>query len=289
MGIEWLKALPRIIAECEQRWNITIGPPFEGLSYNYAAPVVRADGTQLAIKICCPGPEVTREINALRHYCGLGSVELFGSDTDMGVLLMEWIQPGAMLSSVQDDAEATSIAASVMRQLSHPVPAEHSFPYVEDWAMGMDRLRREFDGSTGPFPAYLVDRAERLFAELLPSQAEKIVLHGDLHHFNILSAERQPWLSIDPKGVIGEPAYEVGALIRNPIPHILVEPNLSAILERRLDQLSDELDLDKQRVFGWSLAQAVLSAWWTYEDTEGKVDAEFFKFLSFTEVLASIQ
>ncbi|MEO5951195.1 MAG: aminoglycoside phosphotransferase family protein, partial [Chloroflexia bacterium] len=196
--------------------------------------------------------------------------------------------PGAMLSSVEDDAEATSIAASVMRQLRHPVPADHSFPYVEDWARGMDRLRGEFNGSTGPFPAYLVERAEGLFAELLPSQAERVVLHGDLHHFNILSAERQPWLSIDPKGVIGEPAYEIGALIRNPTPQILVEPNLASILKRRIEQLSGELVLDRQRIYGWSLAQAVLSAWWTYEDREGNVDEGFYRFLDFTEVLAAI-
>jgi streptomycin 6-kinase len=289
VGVEWLKQLPSVIADCERRWDITIRPPFAGLSYNYAAPAVRADGTSLAIKICCPDVEVVREINALRHYGGVGSVELFGFDLDLGVLLMEQIQPGDMLSSIEDDTKTTSIAASVMRQLRHPVPAEHSFIYVEDWARGMVRLRNEFNGGTGPFPLHLVDQAERLFAELLPSQATPIVLHGDLHHFNILSAQRQPWLSIDPKGVIGEPAYEVGALIRNPIPQILVEPNLAAILKRRIEQLSDELALDRQRIYGWSLAQAVLSAWWTYEDTEGNVDQEFFKFLAFTEVLSSIR
>src|SRR6476661_2422122 len=73
VGVEWLKQLPSVIADCERRWDITIGPPFAGLSYNYAAPAVRADGTPLAIKICCPDVEVVREINALRHYGGVGS------------------------------------------------------------------------------------------------------------------------------------------------------------------------------------------------------------------------
>src|SRR5690349_18006036 len=99
-GVAWLGDLPGIIADCERRWNITIGMPFAGLSYNYAAPAVRADGTALAIKICYPDLAVRREINTLRHYGGKGSVELFGFDLDRGVLLMERIQPGAMLSSI---------------------------------------------------------------------------------------------------------------------------------------------------------------------------------------------
>ena len=289
VGVEWMKRLPAILSDCERRWSIKIGLPFPGLSYNYVAPAVRADGTLLVVKICYPGREVTDEANALRVYAGAGAVDLMDFDADWGVILLEHITPGAMLSSIEDDAEATSIAASVMRQLRHPVPAEHSFITVADWAKGMSRLRQEFDGGTGPFPAYLVSMAERLFAELLPSQVEPVVLHGDLHHYNILSAERQPWLVIDPKGIVGEPAYETGALIRNPVPQILSAPNLDRILARRIHQLSDELGYDRQRIYGWAVAQAVLSAWWTYEDTEGNVGKDFYKFLEFTKVLASLE
>jgi streptomycin 6-kinase len=289
VGVEWMQRLPTILSDCERRWSIKIGMPFPGLSYNYVAPAVRADGTPLVVKICYPGREVTDEADALRVYAGAGATDLLDADSDLGVLLLEHIKPGAMLSSMEDDTEATSIAASVMRQLRHPVPAEHSFIAVADWAKGMVRLRHEFDGGTGPFPAYLVDMAERLFAELLPSQAEPVVLHGDLHHYNILSAERRPWLAIDPKGIVGEPAYETGALIRNPVPQILSAPNLDRILARRIHQLSDELGYDHQRIYGWAVAQAVLSAWWTYEDTEGNVGEDFYEFLEFTKVLASLE
>lgn len=289
VGVEWLKQLPTIIEDCERRWSIVIGPPFEGLSYNFVAPAVGADGTEMAIKISTPEHELAGEINALQVYDGEGAARLLGYDFDWGVLLLEWLRPGAMLSSVEDDEQATSIAASVMRKIWRPVPAEHQFIGVEHWAKGMVRLREEFDGGSGPFPEHLVDRAEGWFGELLPSQEGKVVLHGDLHHFNILSAERQPWLCIDPKGVVGEPAYEIGALIRNPIPDILTAPGLGRILKRRIEQLSEELGLDRRRVYGWSLAQAVLSAWWTYEDTRGNVDEEFYRFLEFTEVLGSLE
>src|SRR5207245_1532988 len=116
-------------------------------------------------------------------------------------------------------------------------------------------------------PADLVEEAERLFAELIPSMAEPpVLLHGDLHHENIVSAERQPWLALDPKGLVGEPAYEVGALLRNQLPEPLDVPETSRILARRIDQLSEELGFERSRLRDWGLAQAVLSAWWSYED-----------------------
>jgi streptomycin 6-kinase len=99
-----------------------------------------------------------------------------------------------------------------------------------------------------------------------------VLLHGDLHHFNILSAE-DSWLAIDPKGIVGEPAYEVGAWMRNPIPNI-PEPELRRFVWRRLDILADILELDWERLRQWSLAQAVLSAWWSYEDGGDAADWE---------------
>lgn len=96
--------------------------------------------------------------------------------------------------------------------------------------------------------------------------AETVVLHGDLHHGNILSAERQPWLAIDPKGVTGEPAYETGALLRNPYPDLLQAPEPERILSRRADQLAGQLDFDRQRIVAWALAQCVLAGWFQFED-----------------------
>ena len=266
IGAEWLRNLPSLLAECEQRWSLTIGPPFPNLSYNYAARATRQDGTTVVVKAGFPDREFKTEAEALRLYAGRGAVQLLDADVEKGALLLEHITPGTLLSTVQDDDEATSIAAQVMQQLWRPVPANHPFPTITDWAKGMARLRKEFNGGSGPFPASLVDRAERLFEELLSSMREPVLLHGDLHHFNILSASRQPWLAIDPKGVVGEAEYEVGALLRNPSPEIAIRPGLRQVLSRRIDQLAEELGFDRARLRDWSLAQAVLSAWWSYED-----------------------
>lgn len=265
-GVEWLKRLPALIADCAQRWSLMVLPPFELLSYNYVAPAVRADGTDVVLKVGVPNPELLTEIEALRLFDGHGIVQLLEADRDQGALLLERLKPGTLLSSLSDDQQATSIAAQVMRQLWKPVPSGHPFPTVAKWALGLKRLRNHFGGDTGPFPSTLVEAAETLFADLIDSMSEPVLLHGDLHHFNILAAERQPWLALDPKGVVGEPAYEVGALLRNPMPDILAEPDVKRILARRVDQLADELGFDRDRLVGWALAQAVLSAWWSFED-----------------------
>jgi streptomycin 6-kinase len=112
----------------------------------------------------------------------------------------------------------------------------------------------------------MVTRAEALFAELLGSSGAPTLLHGDLHHENILSAERAPWLAIDPKGLIGEAEYEVGALMRNPLLRLLSLPDVTATLARRFDILAESLGFDRQRMIAWSYAQAILSAWWHIED-----------------------
>ena len=91
-----------------------------------------------------------------------------------------------------------------------------------------------------------------------------MLLHGDLHHYNILSAGREPWLAIDPKVVVGEAENEVGAFVRN---RLLPVSRPERLLARRLDQFADELGFDRERILGWSLAQAVLSAWWSFEDS----------------------
>jgi streptomycin 6-kinase len=158
----------------------------------------------------------------------------------------------------------------VMRRLREADMPEGFFPSVEDWSKGLLRLRARFDGGTGPFPKHLIEAAECLFLELLASMDESTLWHGDLHHWNILSAEREPWLAIDPKGVIGEPAYEVGAWLRNPFPSILEELHPERVIARRLDQFVEELGFDRDRMLGWGLVQSVLAAWWSFEeDDEG--------------------
>ena len=259
-GQAWLASLPELISLCARRWSLTILPPFP-LSYHYVAPAVDSSGGQYVLKLGVPDPILADEIAALRHFAGGGAARLAYGDAQAGVLLIERLLPGRRLSEFVDDEEATRIAAGVMRQLWKAPPVEHNFPTVARWAAGLKRLRAEFAGGCGPFPAALVERAESLFAELLPSSADPVLLHGDLHQENILYDQQRGWLAIYPQGVIGEPAFEPGALLYNPLPHIAAWPDLPRVLIRRLDLLAETLSLDRQRLHGWGLARAVLSGW----------------------------
>ncbi|HEX6607931.1 MAG TPA: aminoglycoside phosphotransferase family protein [Chloroflexia bacterium] len=265
-GRAWLERLPDLLAACARRWRLTVGPPFVPLSYNYVAPATQADGTSVVLKVGYPGRELRTEIAALQLYDGHGIAQLLDADAAAGALLLERLLPGTPLAQLADDAAATTIAAQVMRQLWRPVPPDHPFPTVADWAAGLGRLRARFGGTTGPLPAPMVDQAERLFADLLGSMDTPVLLHGDLHHDNILMAQRQPWLALDPKGLVGEAAYETGALLRNPAGRVLKAPDPHAMMARRIDQLAAELGFERERIRAWALAQAVLSAWWSIED-----------------------
>lgn len=263
-GAAWLDSLPGVIRACEHHWRIAVETtPFE-LSYSYVAAARSAQGEDLVLKICVGGPELAYEVAALKAWSGGAAVRLLDYNLDLGALLLERLTPGRTLASLDDDEQATRIAAHVMRELWRPLTAGSAFPTTAQWAEGLRRLRTRFDGGTGPFPRALVETAESLFRQLLASSEPPMLLHGDLHHFNILSAGRRPWIAIDPKGLSGERAYEVGALLRNPDVRLSTDVQVQ---RRRLDVLGDELALDRDRMLGWGVAQAVLSAWWSYEDS----------------------
>ncbi len=266
-GQAWIDQLPSLLADCARRWSLVLQPPFTNLTYNYAAPATRPDGTQVVIKagFTPPDKEFVTEVAALDFFDGRGAVKLLESDVVQGVMLLERLEPGRPIAELEDDQEAIAVAAAVLRQLWRPVPSAHQFPLTSDWGKGFARLRQHFGGS-GPFPTALVERAERLFAELEATNAEPALLHGDLNFGNVLSAQREPWLAIDPKGIVGEPAYDTGIFLRDPVDRILGASDPQRFLSRRIDQLAAELGFERQRILDWGFAQAMLSAWWVVED-----------------------
>ncbi len=112
----------------------------------------------------------------------------------------------------------------------------------------------------GPIPHALVDKAGRLFDELIQSTTRQVVCHGDLHHYNVVSSQRG-WLAIDPKGMVADPGYDTAPLLLNPDIE-LTKP----LIERRIYQLADELGMEMERIHAWGYAHTVLSAIWCVED-----------------------
>lgn len=266
-GRRWIAGLPATLEAYAQRWSLTLGKPFS-LSYNYVAPVLRADGSEAVLKLGIPNRELLSEMHALQVFAGRCIVQLLEADFEHQVFLLERIRPGVELVTLADDDQRTRIAAQVMQQLWVPIREDRPLLTVENWTAGLARLRPYFNNTTGPLPGYLVDAAENLFAELIPSQGERVLLHGDLHHWNILSGTRQPWLALDPKGVIGEREFEVGALLLNPDLDRFDRAGLKRLQARRIAILAEMLGFQRQRILRWGVTRAVLSSWWSLEDND---------------------
>jgi streptomycin 6-kinase len=265
-GEQWLADLPSLLAEAAEKWNLTLGEPLL-LSYNYVCAAKRADGTDVVLKIGVPNREFISELTALRHFDGDGAARLLEADDEKYMFVLERLKPGKMLVSLDDDEKRTEIACDVMSRLWRPAPQGLPLIQLSDWFKGLSKLRPRYAGGTGPFPKTLVERVESLLPELFSTSCSPCLIHGDFHHFNILSSERG-WLVIDPKGVIGPPEYECGPLLTNPIPDWPYLPDAVRQTGRRIAILSKRLGFPRERIRDWSLCHCLLSAWWDLTDND---------------------
>ncbi|MEH7462869.1 aminoglycoside phosphotransferase family protein [Bacillus thuringiensis] len=264
-GQKWIENLPNMIQELEEKLSLQVIQTFSNLSYNYVGLARKENGKEVVLKLGVPGEELNNEIEALRYFQGEGVVTLLDSGADYGFLLLEYIKPGMSLAHMENEEKATTIIGQTMKKLWKPVPAQYTFPSIEKWASGLQRLRVHFDGGTGPLPKDLVEKAEDFFPQLIKTISKPLLLHGDLHHDNVLCMGEEKWLAIDPKGVIGEAEYETIAYLRN---YLFNKTNPKNILANRVQQLAEELQLDKERIIAWGLSHCILSSWWYLESHE---------------------
>ena len=284
-GTQFLANLPSLIAQASQRWVLTDVQPSPELSYNFVAFANR-EGEQVVLKMSVPNREARSERAALCLFNGEGACRLIDYEEDRCWMLLERLKPGVMLSTLEDDEEATHIAADVMQKIWRPLDSvsllAQSFIQLSDWFDGLKKIRPAFHGGTGPFSAKLLERVEHSIAEFFAENHRPVLMHGDFHHFNILSSERG-WLIIDPKGVIGPACYEVGPLLINPWGDLLSGKNYQKLTRRRIDILHERLGFERERIREWGLAHAILSAWWSIEDHTGEEYA-----LAFAEMIADL-
>ena len=239
-------AQPSHAADIRYRWGLTPDGPRFPAARHHVEPVRLPDGTPAVLKL---GPPDDPELAALEWFAGRGGVRVLKLDRPRGAVLPELVVPGTQLRALVPGAEeqATAAAAGVMCELWRPPPAEHRFSSVREWGTA------------------LTGRAAGVYTELCDSMGELVVLHGDLHHENVLRSG-EGWLAVDPKGVVGEREYDTGALLRNPCPELLDQPDPRRILARRADQLAEALHLDRARIGAWAWVQAELAAAWAVED-----------------------
>ncbi|WP_306216000.1 aminoglycoside phosphotransferase family protein [Actinoplanes sp. RD1] len=268
----WLAELPRLIDEVRDGFGLFLGAPLHGGSCSWVAPATLADGTGVIVKISWPHREMYAEPAALRLWDGHGAVRLLRHDRSRHALVLERCLPGEQLAARPFPAdESLRIAAAVLRRLwsagvpetwaAHdPETPESLVDVAADWGdMVSERMARLH-------PAYdpgLVAEGARLLHDLPLSAPREVVLHGDFNPGNILSsaaggaaagADGEDWVAIDPKPMIGDPAYDCWPLIEQ-----LGDPAARAA---RVRLLAAELDLEPARIAAWCVARSVEAALW---------------------------
>jgi streptomycin 6-kinase len=249
---EWRQRVPDLLARRAEEWDLQVGEPYSGGWAGYAVRVRVPDGTPAALKLIWPHRESKYEAEALELWDGKGAVRLLRRKTDGTALLLERCEPGAFLSTLELDA-ALDVYVQLLPRLW--VPAGLPFHALEEEAaLWMESLPREWEQAGRPFERALVDAALEAVDELAPTQGEQVLLHQDLHALNVLSAQREPWLAIDPKPLVGEREFGLAPVVRG----AELRHARAAVLHR-LDRLTGELGLDCERARGWCVAQTV--AW----------------------------
>ena len=258
-GAAWLDSLPQLVEECAELWSLRVGEPFPESHVSLVIPVQRGEGMLAVLKINFPSVESEDEAHAIEHWRGKGAVRLLEHDSERRALLVERCVPGTPLWAVADDEQATAIAAGVLRRLWRPPPEGHVFrPLAEESARWAVELPAIWERLGRPFERLLLDEAIAACLDLGSDQGEAVILHQDFHGGNVLRAEREPWLAIDPKPLVGEREFDAGGYLRDRR-ELLLRSGAVRLVRRRLDALVAELGISRERTRRWGIAHAL--AW----------------------------
>ena len=248
-GTEWLERLPRQLASAQRRWALTCGEPIdnEEISCAWVASVTLADGTPAMLKLGMPHFEAEQETLGLRFWDGEPTVRLLAEDADLGAMLIERCQPGTPLRALPEQEQDVVIAGLLCRLWRSP---STSLPFRPLSAL-MKHWSEETLADRGRWAdAGLVQEGLRLFEELPRTASTAVLLATDLHSSNVLRAEREPWLVIDPKPFVGDPAYDCTQHLFNCTGRLRSDPRGT------IHRLADLLGVDPERIRLWTFARA---------------------------------
>ena len=261
-GEQWLKHLPEHIEKCAVRWDLKIGIAMPNLSANYVCNAQLADGTEVILKMS-PHKKPVMEMEALEHLTSHpGIINLIYSDEDLAAMVLEKVQPGTSLVEVQkkDDEEAIRIAAPIIRDVVADEPSKHHLRTVSEEMKVIHEMYKKgiWDDET----MAMLTKAIAIQKKLESTKKEDKLIHGDLHHDNILFDEKKGWLAIDPKGRIGDPAYNAARIMRN---YWDTEPTES-LVRKRIEILAETLGFSQSRIASWTYLDCVLSESWDLDE-----------------------
>jgi streptomycin 6-kinase len=256
-GRQWLDSLPDITAKIANEHNLSGLTPVNNMTFNYVASGYQNDNP-IILKIGMNSKALTKEASCLKAFALASVAEVIADDTNM--IIMQRAVPGSTLKEYfpDNDIDATKILCAKLKELHKAsIPESHNFYHLSELFKTLDQ---KLD-----IPDEILTKAKRLRDDLLKSTTQEVLLHGDLHHDNILK-NGDNWLVIDPKGFIGDPAFEPVAYLCNPIPELLQENQPREIIEKRINICSAELDIDSRRIADWLYAKSVLCWAWRLED-----------------------
>ncbi len=258
----WLDRLPRLVTEVADDWELTFdGEPTHGFCA-LVVPVRTVSGRPAVLKVGFPDDESEHEHLALQHWHGNGAVSLLRADPHRYALLLERLHREDLTDL--GDLEACEVVAGLYGRLHVPAPPQLRTltSYVERWSADLAALPRD-----APVPRRLVEQAVSLGQGLVADPASiGTMIHTDLHYENVLAADREPWLAIDPKPVSGDPHYEVAPLLWNRWEEVVASGNVRDAVRRRFHTVVDAAGLDEDRARDWVVVREMHNAMWTFED-----------------------
>lgn len=260
-GEAWLNNLPSLLTQLGSKWNFRFLHVMPDLTYNFVGLVEMIPTGETAILKMGPRRQnIETEVRWLGCF-DEGVPKIYWHDETHDAFLMERLEPGQSLKTLVkagDDDGATRIICHTIRDLQSHQQKKAEFTHLSELAGSLSVLKNCLDDRT-------LSKAESLFHELTADRSQDVVLHGDLHHDNILSSG-STWKVIDPHGYVGDPVSEVGSMIYNfwdCFPH---DRSIPQVVERRLHILVEELPFDPQRIKAWAFCKTALSIAWTFED-----------------------
>jgi streptomycin 6-kinase len=267
----WTSALPRLAAEVLDRWELRLdGAATHGMAA-VVLPVIRADGTPAVLKLQEPRPETTGAVLGLRAWDGDGVVRLLEGDAATGAMLLERLDADRPLSTVDDDAEAMEILASLLARLV-AVPAPAGLRHLADVAAEMlAEAPRAAAALADPIEQRLVRTCASAVAELVGAAGDRL-LHWDLHYDNVLAGDREPWLAIDPESLAGDPGFDLLPALDSRWDAVVATGDVTRTVLRRFDVLTEAIGGDRRRAVGWTLGRVLQNALWDVEDGKRTVE-----------------
>ncbi|MFF2331246.1 MULTISPECIES: aminoglycoside phosphotransferase family protein [unclassified Streptomyces] len=278
---DWLARLPALTEEALSSTGRTVTVErvaAPGGRSSLVLLVTCADGTPAALKIAPSAAMPERERAALAHWNGWGAVRLLGDGP--GALLLERLHPEVSLRSLPE-AKALLEAAGTVRRLWVEPPAGHGFETVaERTGRRTEPMRASAAADPGLEP--LVSSALAAREELVAHSPELLLLHGNFRQSKVLAGERVPWLTVGPEPLVGERAYDLARLVRDRVEDLIASSGGPVTARRRIKKLADSLDVDRERLHGWTLFRAVESgtrALAVGRRQEGELTLEFASWL----------